>query len=301
MAAHYDKRNLCISCDAPVALPTEPPFNRMPVYCSDTCRSSKNTYVNTQDITWAEFMEVQSQPIDRLPTNRGVPYTRLHKSVRDRFPLASLSPRVQISIAWWKHSLNQVVDWLSGAQFAFYGVYAGTKPFQQPGHPWALEPLAHCWPYLPKDLQSQLDRNGYRTWLMIWKARGPKYSQAAEIRLRLTGIHHAILMGDVPKAVAERWLTVNPKTGMTKAQELCRRHQNYMATPPLSKWVRPDVLEEMEEVAATADASLGALAKAHYKPYAKWMPCPPATVDVVREWFNSDEWLLLNWIETTGA
>ncbi len=191
LVAHYPMRQ-CKQCGITVGAPAHPPYNRMPRYCGDTCRTAVSAahghhrpWQRKTALELEQAITYMPHPLADLPhRNWCTPYNIPH----DLAPaLPATTAKVANSIAWWNHFLTTAdpVDLLTVAHLGRLG-WGGADT------PRGCLPLFKCWPWITDAARRRLNTFDL---LDYWRVAQAAYSYSwARVQNRKEWIRERIIV-----------------------------------------------------------------------------------------------------------
>lgn len=233
LAAHQGVRN-CVRCGGPVPTPETPPFNKMPRFCSDLCRTNiavKNEHfhhrIQSEALRLRQLLDYSPQPLWRLPHKRDyIPFVVPH-DLTPSLTEYDVTAKVINSIAWWSHCLPLLVGkarihkqppWVLVS-------YVGRISLGGVSTPTGILPLYQCLPWVNMAALIGVDLdNVISMWHVASNAR--RFSER-EIERRLERIREWIVEYDEGK-----WMTDPRRSAFFKHTE----HGSSRFVQSLAKW-----------------------------------------------------------------
>lgn len=243
-AAHYHPRP-CQRCDTPVPPPTTPPFNRMPRYCSDTCRTS--TAISKGKVRpWQQgvaleltnLLEYLPTPLHALPIKGHCTPYNIPPELAPSLP--ATTAKLANSIAWWNHWLCEYLPQQPHHR-TLIAAHVGRTGWGGPSTPTGCLPMTQCWPYISNTARRQVDTNAV---LNYWRIAEHAYPAThAAVQRRKQKVNEWLV-----EFQAGDWTTDPRRSGFFKADEVgsspfVRKLHAYLAmyTPPqLSRCYAPE-------------------------------------------------------------
>lgn len=243
VALHQGVRK-CNTCDNPVLPPTHPPFNNMPRYCSETCRSGvmhARGYLQPRQmalaITYAEALSYLPTPLWHLPV-RGTyrPYV-IPAHLVPKLPPAT--PKLANSIAWWNYCIPKLHEWCvdNNVPPALVVAELGRTGWGGVDTPRGILPLWEVLPYVSHDAVRLVHMQTVRDFWEVAAARLPWNTAKIErtrdklrelSQLYSTGADHATFKPDA--------------NGVTKFYRMITEYMEMSQPPAVERLYLPDHL-----------------------------------------------------------